>query len=432
MEILRGTRALLLLATVLLISGFVTGEDTFLIGGMVMVLGAAAQAVAFAHTLGFCEHQIQLERTVTPRILRQGSYLEVTTVIHARVPAGFSLQIQENSPAGSAVVRGENGGSLTGPVEGSVTLRYTLRMLARGELPFRGITMTLSNPYYRAHLRISGDRFTDPILTVQPALAFAIEQPLAVTGSREIDRFRAISGQGIRAFRSFRTGDDVRAIDWKLSAKYGRLMLREYMGRASGLPFFVLDLPPALEPAGAAGYERLLASLTAGIESTLREYRRTDLLILSGGRVLRSLSPLHDIRVWYRLQHQLVPGDSYLPLFRFRDLPSIHSFQQRVERSALNRGDDERRFLSRIGHLLSASITRRPRTLLEQQILAVLRQTGERDVMIYSMLSADQSNLHQLISVARSLRLKVHLHHPRGVHPTPSTDLLADTVKVVL
>ena len=431
MEIRGGTKALLLGGAILLGGGLVSGEGAFIIGGLVMVLAAGVQALAMTFTLAHCAHAVQVERTVSHRILRQGSDIGVTTVFHASIPAGYHLLIRDEPPAGCTVVEGGIESSVTGPGEVNATLHYTMRALARGELSFRGITLTLTSPFYREQLFMGSGQVTKPVLMVQPAPAFATEKPSSLIGSQELDRLRAIQGQGIRAYRAFRTGDDVRAIDWKLSAKHGKLMLREYTGRAGGIPFLILDLPASVDPSHTPGYERLIAGLTAEIELALRDYHRTDVLVISGGRVIYALSPLRDARAWYRLQHQLVPGEGYLSLYRFQDLPSLRSFQQRTVRSGAARSGDEQVFLSRVGSIFTSSIAAHPQPLLERQVLAAFRRSGEREVVIFSMVSGDLSHLHLLATIARSLRMRVHLRHPRGIVPSAGISSWVDTLEVV-
>ena len=74
----------------------------------------------------------------------------------------------------------------------------------------------------------------------------------------------AFKGEGIEfsGVREYEAGDDVRAIDWRVTARTGRLAIRRYVEERNRTVLFLLDVGPAL---AAGSGERCLLDVAADV-----------------------------------------------------------------------------------------------------------------------------------------------------------------------
>jgi uncharacterized protein (DUF58 family) len=425
--------SLAVLIGLLTILGISTDAASLIIAASLLLLYLGIRAVVFLSRAAEVVTSVTIDRVAEHLILRQGAITPVEANIGYQVPQGVSILFRDLAPAGTRILRG-NPEATSDPSQEKVSLTYDLQVLSRGDLAFQGIVVEVKDRFYADTLILGKTMFQTPLFHVQPASVYADEVSRVEFGGREVAKFRAIPGQGIRSFRTYHAGDDIRAIDWKLSAKHGKLILREYMGRSGSTPIFILDLPAEVDSNTAVSYEHMIAGLTTRIEQALREFSRTEILVLSGGRVVRTLFLQKDPKPWYRLLSTLLPGEGHLPLFRHPFPFVLTTFHRAIERSSPREGD-QRPFFLRLESLTTAFHDIATPIVFERQIGAAFAGKGEREVFIFTLLQGDLSHLEEVIHRAREKRMPVHLRLPAraGTGPTMRKFLQsgAATVEVI-
>ncbi|MDD1675262.1 MAG: DUF58 domain-containing protein, partial [Methanomicrobiales archaeon] len=411
MRLQRITGAMGGVAGVLLAMGVVLDTTEIMLAAAVVLLYICSQALIFDLQVRNLSRLVHVQRKVGHHILRQGSATTVVTSLQCPAPEGLRLQFRDTIPAGTRVLRGKTKSGCMDPQKGLVTLEYDLQTLTRGDLFFPGIILDVEDRFFGDTVFFGWETFQIPLLHVQPFSTYSEPASQAEYGGLEIAKVRAIHGQGIRSFRVFQTGDDTRAIDWKLSAKHGKLILREYMGKIGGAPVFVLDMPERLDDAAVSAYDRLVAALTSRIESAVREFSRIDVVVLSGARAVRTLSLRRDPRPWYRLLGSLCIGEGFQPLYRHPFPLVLASLRRTAEKSSQSGGNDQA-FFSRLAAITGSFLQASSPTAYERQLAAALLGKRERELYLFSLFKGDQSHTREAIHRARKERMSVHIRVP--------------------
>jgi len=141
---------------------------------------------------------------------------------------------------------------------------YRFTFPRRGVYGFHGFTLATKYPF--ALFRKSRDIAAPAEVIVFPRLSevghLSADQIAAGAGLRSPERAR---GDEFHGLREFRPGDDPRDIHWKMTAKIGRTMVREWEGEAVKRVVIALDNRLPGGDAEAAGPE-LLDEMETGVE----------------------------------------------------------------------------------------------------------------------------------------------------------------------
>lgn len=182
-------------------------------------------------------------RTLSRDRLPVGGEAEVRVLVSNRGPALGVVELLDVLPPEVALVRGTNHLIASLAPEERVELVYTVRPLLKGDLEI-------------GPLRI---RSTDVLgLSAEDAVAAAPSSLVAAPAIESVERtslgprrtrpwFGHVTSRQIGAgsefwgIREYVPGDEVRRINWKASARFGRLYSNEYQGERSGDVIIVLD-----------------------------------------------------------------------------------------------------------------------------------------------------------------------------------------------
>lgn len=126
----------------------------------------------------------------------------------------------------------------------SVTLQYKLRPVERGEYIFHAIHLFAHSPLGLVTRRISSD--TDQTIRVLPSYLLlrqfelkAYSSNLTEAGSRKIRKL----GHSLEfeQIKEYVTGDDIRSINWKATARRAQLMVNNYTDERSQQVYCIID-----------------------------------------------------------------------------------------------------------------------------------------------------------------------------------------------
>ena len=127
---------------------------------------------------------------------------------------------------------------------------------------------------------LSAEQFQGPVLSVQPRGLFESSRRGLSGGNREIEKMAVLSALGVRSLREYYAGDDLRRIDWKMTAKHNKLFVREYAGIMNLPPLIIVDLPWREAPYPGDEFARMVAAVAGQVEhSTTMNHYSTVLLI---------------------------------------------------------------------------------------------------------------------------------------------------------
>jgi uncharacterized protein (DUF58 family) len=124
------------------------------------------------------------------------------------------------------------------------TIRYTLRPVERGEYHFGAVNVLVCSP-----LKLGATRFrfsegkTVPVypsyIQMRKYELLAIHHRLTDTGIKKIRRIG--HNHEFELIREYVTGDDFRVVNWKATARRGRLMVNQFQDERSQAVYSVID-----------------------------------------------------------------------------------------------------------------------------------------------------------------------------------------------
>lgn len=130
------------------------------------------------------------------------------------------------------------------PPDQFVDLSYRAKPTQRGPATFAGCDLRIASPlglWWRRRFVAEQSlvRVYPNYSTISKLLAYEVDNHLQVAGVR-LSRRR---GEGIEfhQLRDYREGDSLRSVDWKATARMGRLIAREYQDERDQQIVFVLD-----------------------------------------------------------------------------------------------------------------------------------------------------------------------------------------------
>ncbi|MFA5295965.1 MAG: DUF58 domain-containing protein [Methanoregulaceae archaeon] len=365
-------------------------------GGLLFFL--IARGALFFSVLQRTAGSLAVSRSVSSLFARQGSRVSVRAVVSGEVPPGYFAVVSDLPPEGSYL----SAGSATGVVLGPAVLSYTLTPMGIGEHDFSGIHLSFSDLFFRTGLTI---RMAGESLTVLPLAAYSLPGRDAA-GETEVPHITPLTSAGIREFREYMRGDDPRRIDWKLSAKYDQLWVREYMGRALHSLLLIVDLPDMHQPLDEEVFSRFRDATAGVIADQVQGSRETAVLLISGPNLLSFLPSVSDTGALVAMLRELMPSPRLHHLFRYAPTPVLRARYAHLA----GRKDLFADVLTRVtGSFLA---TRLP-TLFEAQVSRVFSAAQTPTTHVFSLALGDASHLRVLAGQAAGAGMDAHLHIPR-------------------
>jgi uncharacterized protein (DUF58 family) len=397
----------------------VLGNRVLLAGAAAILVFTAWRGILFQREFARLLAEVAVSRTPATTLARQGSEISVATRVTWDRPLPFTCTVEDLVPPGSMVDAGETAQDAPAGSEGGLTLRYRIRVLTHGAIPFRGIRLTARDPFFRNDITLGKDTFTRPELHIHPAGSFVGEGGGVGFGEKEADQERGLASLTTRSFRLFRPGDSLKTVDWKLSAKHAKLYVREYASLLGQPPVLVIDLPDRSTAVDTPGFEQLLGSLQDALEKAIHFYMASSLLVISGPNLVEYLPIRRDMAGWFSVQRQLTPADRQVHVYRasgemeiasrltaFRALASEYPLQ--------SPSGDAATFADRLLQIHAAFKARGARTIFERQMARIIPDLGISDLYLFSLFAGDTSHIRRIAEIARMHGMRVHAVLPRG------------------
>lgn len=415
----RCIQAVLFLSLALSAASLVLGNRAILAGAAVILVFVAWRGILFQGEFAGLLSDVSVMRTPATTLARQGSDISVATRVTWDRPLPFACTVEDLVPPGSVVDAGEPARDVPAGTEGGIRLRYRMRVLTHGAIPFAGLRLTARDPFFRNAITLGKATFTRPELHIHPAGSFAGEGGGIGIGERETDQQRGISSLTTRSFRIFRPGDSMKSVDWKLSAKFSKLYVREYAGLMGEPPVLVIDLPDRSTVVDTPGFEQLLGSLQAALEKAVHFYRASSLLIISGPNLVEYMPIRHDMASWFSVQQQLIPADRRVHAFRAsgdRDLASRLTGHRSLtdENTLPSPASEAGAFAERLQEIHAAFTARGRMTVFERQMGRIIPELGISDLYLFSLFAGDTSHIRRIAEISRMHGMRVHAVIPQG------------------
>ncbi len=415
MQLKRCAQGFCFLVILLSSLAFVLDDVVLLFAAGAILAGLFFLLFSFDARVAAAASSVTVTRSAERTQVRKGTTLRIVTEISVAVPDHLAVRIRERLPGGVLVQDGETGALLTPqPDRQAIRLAYRITPAVHGNLQYGGLLLSASDLFFATDIELTAGRFRMPVLYVQPRGIFEPGYRQETLESREVEKMAALTGFGIRAIRDYLSGDDLRRIDWKLSAKHNKLLVREYTGVISLPPLIIVDLPWQGMPVSGPAFDRMVSSVTGLAGYSARMFQSVSVLVISGPNILQVLHEEKDLEQCIsRFREWLHPAGRTDHLYRFSDRGDLRGRLRVAERLLeTSSGSDAGSFLSALRRTFLTTVPAQSGLSFSSQLARILKGSATDEVHLYSLAEGDASHLRQVIRVAQGARLRVHLRVP--------------------
>jgi uncharacterized protein (DUF58 family) len=282
------------------------------------LVGAVIAAVA---AIVVAPPALTVERRIDPGIVEQRRPVEVDVRVQGSAPG--ALEWTEDLPR-SVVVTGHAEGVLHAlrPDRPAEVVRYSFSAVTRGVVPIGPLRVTRTDPLglARTKRRVGA---VDSVIVLPRILP--VDLPFAVRrndpDTRATTVFGAIGDQRDIIARGYRSGDPMRVVDWRATARRGELMVRTETAASTSATGILLDTRQDSWPEAAA-FEWAVdyaASLVAALEE-----RHAAVRLSAGGVPLADATSALVALATTARAHGASPPEDLLPVLATTDVQIVH------------------------------------------------------------------------------------------------------------
>jgi hypothetical protein len=400
----RCSRGIVVLAIVLCIFAYFFDAFPAFVAASALSFFLIIRAGLFLLALHSLVAVLDPERAISQRIVRQGSPIAVETKVNIVIPTGFSGNIWDLLPDGTFVSSGHSFDEIPHEQSHSLVLNYTLTPLVIGNHPFHGLSVSLTDQFFSTSLICTNGKAVSPSVTVLPKPGFVFAGGDRY-GERESRAPEPLPDLSVRSFREYVPGDDLRKIDWKLSAKHDSLFIREFVGKAEHTSIFLIDLPDATLPFNEKAFARLKEAIVGAFMIPPSADRGFPVIFISGPNLVSSAHVIPDLPGLRRMMEQMRPTYRLHALYRFNKPENL--------KRRISLAPSKTMYAEKVQDISSDFLSRRPPTLFEVQIDKILQPFPAATVHLFSLADHDESHLGLLSKRAALRNTEVALHIPK-------------------
>lgn len=438
MQLTRCTQWFLALVTLLTFFSFVFDDIPSLIAAAGLTLFLTYRAVFFLSGVNNAASAVQVTRNPGKRFVRQGTVVEAETLVTCKNIPGLSLTFADNLPAGTFLVSGK---SVMPLLDGNhkCRLRYKFRSLAVGTIIFTGITMSAKDRFFRSEIIINKQQKGDQVV-VYPSVRFNQEYHAATEGGN-IEKITPIKSMDIRAFREYADGDTLRDIDWKLSAKYNKLYVKEYMGLEENDFLYVVDLPDASLPYPKPAFEKLKESIGSLLAKEFTSKTKFTVFFISGGNFIGNITFYNDPDEITDVLNMIRPENRTFHLYRSGRNDRMSNVLRGWKNSGTgvsvteNDGMEYDRFTEHLKVISDSFAGNNGQLFFERQLRRVLHGVQSNSLAVFSLAVGDVGHLRAVAKVTGTMKMKSSIYIPEETYDTETDKKLSyclfDRVEVI-
>jgi uncharacterized protein (DUF58 family) len=360
---------------------------------------------------------VVIVRTLSPSLVRQGSRACVQVEVTLRVSDLVRVEYQETCPGSCTSDPKDPRTGMLSSGQYTGTVSYSVIPLVHGFVLFPGGILCIRDPFFILDLPLTRPAYTGPALMVQPYPVFA-KTGGSPSFNREMERIGPHQGFDVRTLRPYLPGDDLRRIDWKMSARRGTTYVREYMSLEEGQAMLIVDLPDHDLPYDAARFSRMVSVVSGFIESSLLQKEPISLLLISGPNFCdtsysgRNLSGFLQV-----LRKQFYPRTRLHHWYRKSGRSDLKKHRHLSDWYAMtvSQNAKESECIMRIQHIYDRHLLHGGISQFQAHLARIIRGKRITDIMVFSLCEGDVSHIREIEAVA-------DLHHIRFLVKVPGPD----------
>jgi uncharacterized protein (DUF58 family) len=413
-KVKRCTRAIITAFLLLLSSALILDNPGLLFVSLALWILIIFRYFLFISRTKSVTTSVQIVRAVDNIHTRQGISRTVTACLTITGEDGVRAVYAEVIPAGLQVEDGEIQTHSLPKGSHELTLNYRITPLIHGDLKFSGGLLTVQDAFFETEIALYCSSFTGPVLHIHPYPLFEKSRSNSKYGEFESYKILPQKSSCVKTYRKYLHSDDSRTIDWKLTAKYDTLYVREYNSLEKYSPIIIVDLPDLEQEFDEKKFSDLIRAVSGNVEKTLRGGSSLSLLIISGPNIIFSLFGEHDlVRFTTIISERLHPHTRLHHLYRSRTKSDIRKDLKKLS----HMGDELREdnvilHLSRLNtiyhqHLLDSGINK-----FSLQISRVFSSVKPDEISLFSLCTGDISYIREIAVQARYGRVRLKVRTP--------------------
>ncbi len=384
----RCTQGLSLLLLLLFSWAFVLDDMAVLLAAALLLCGLIGVYIHFDRRFREIVLSAGVERSLERTQVRKGATLQVVTNVTVRIPPGMEIAVRENLAPGIAVQDGIT--SFTaGPADAPVVqkMSYRITPVVHGEFAFPGIVLSAKDRFFETDITLSAGPFRGPSLFVQPTGLFEAGTRRITAETREIEKMGVLSGFGIRALREYYAGDDMRKIDWKQTAKYNKIFVREYTGMMNLPPLIIIDLPWRGDKVSESDFNRMVAAVAGLAEHAIKNFQFVSVLLISGPNILSFIAEEKDLeRCMTTLRRWMHPVERINHLYRMADRSDLRGRIRTIDTILSGEpGPEDARFLALLRKNYQAGQQEQRMLAFTGQVIRTIGQITADEIYVFSL-----------------------------------------------
>ena len=371
-----------------------------------------SRAAVFSRKISIVLGSLSVCRSAEKTLVRKGSNVGISTSVTCRIPPGTTVFIQDILPGVAHLISGNNSGTSSNPGLQTVDFTYTIALLSTGTIDFHGI----GDQFFSSRFRFRNSQYQGPSIWVEPVGVFRKAKSGGHYGEWEEEKRSPLRGSGVLSFRDYVAGDDPRSIDWKMTAKHGKLFVREYAGLCGVPPLLIVDFSGNSGELGTA-WDRLAGSLLQAFKDTVREKQKCSLILISG---MNLITYLPDESSLSRVRSAIGRKRSYPQVehaYRNLDPGTALYVQKRIERVEKDSGDDpiKNLYLHNLWSIYESFLPKMQPSIFDNQVARLLQKKKIGRTYIFSLFQGDLSHIRALIHQSRLRGIQVSCEVPEAV-----------------
>ncbi|MCX6689159.1 MAG: DUF58 domain-containing protein [Methanoregula sp.] len=407
------------LIIILLVSGaYILDDMVLLLAAGTLLCGLLGQYLLFEYRFRSIVTSVTVQRSLERSQVRKGTTLRVSTKVTVTVPPSMHARITERLSPQVVVQDGDT----TLPVEPdpnprTYQFRYRITPVVHGKMRVSGISLFVQNVFFSHEIDLSSHQFSGPDLIVQPVGIFEPSGKRTTAESREVEKLKVVRGFGIRALREYYAGDDLRHIDWKLSAKHNKLYIREYTGMVNLPPLIIVDLPWRGAPFPQADLARMVSVVAGMAEHSIRSYQFVSLLVISGSNIIHFYREEKNLQQCMSvLREWMHPVERVAHQYHTLDRAEVRAEIRHLETVILQGGNPgilhfsdtlRKHYSSVLVHMRAPAFT--------GQVARTFSSLAIDECYLFSLGCGDASHIHQLIRQAKIADVMMHIRLPGAI-----------------
>lgn len=405
---------LLAVFLILIFLAIILDDPVLLMAGTSVGLLLMGLCLLFLQTVEKTYRTITGSWKMEKSLIRQGRSNAIECTLSLEIPPGYKVRYLDTVPAMCSLESGEN--QTWTDIAGSQILTLSYRFIPHyhGTIYHQGGIITIQNRFFSSSLPLRPEKSSVPSVQVQPWPLFG---PVEKHGSgKDLERIGPVKGYSIRQFREYLPGDDIRHVDWKISAKRGTLYIREYATPSDELPMVIVDLPDSGQQIDMQAFSRMVSSISGYVESKLAKKEPIRLMGISGPNMSDLYYEGYDMAHCLTIiRERIHPVPRTFHLFRFMmrsDMrKEIHHAALSMDRSEIS--GDERSYIVRVRDIRKQHIQEVKTTRFAHAMNTILMQRHFHEIILYSLCDGDMSHIREVAALAGRQSIPFRIRTPK-------------------